>query len=229
MPRRTENQRSLERDSARLVQYTSCDRQPYGPVKSIKRKPKNDAEAKLETVQFVKIVKRQLTPNTQIPMQPWFLVSRSALLAKIGFYEKGLYAMRAFPIGAIIGQYSGEKVGRPQSSWNDAMSQNSVRELARSGNVYTMAVKDGKSKKIIVVDGTNDASHLQFANDARGISKFTNNCEITDGGYIRTTRCIPAFNMQKSLLDNVDSEIRFDYGDGYWKLYGSEEMPIVLY
>lgn len=51
---------------------------------------------------------------------------------------------------------------------------------------------------------------IQFVNDRRNTHPLIGiNCTITDCGYLRVTRSImPAFNLNASLEDNIDSELR---------------------
>lgn len=51
---------------------------------------------------------------------------------------------------------------------------------------------------------------IQFVNDRRNTRPLLGiNCVITDRGYLRVTRSMmPAFNLNASLEDNIDSELR---------------------
>jgi len=56
------------------------------------------------------------------------------------------------------------------------------------------------------------------------------NCVISEHGYVKVTRsAMPAFNLNAPLDDNVDAELRTDYGARYWSLIdavGTRDAPL---
>ena len=71
---------------------------------------------------------------------------------------------------------------------------------------------------------------LQYANDPRGTA-YSANVDVSEFGYMRATssRGVPPFDLTQPLQANVQSELRFEYGDDFWRLIdllGSEEVPL---
>ena len=51
----------------------------------------------------------------------------------------------------------------------------------------------------------------------------------SESGAFTVARDIPAIDLSKPLIDQVGSELSFDYGDPYWKIHsalGTAAMPI---
>ena len=162
--------------------------------------------------------------------EPWVVVARSALLEEIGHRGLGLYAARRFRKGDVIGKYDGKIVGRYNSRAN-ALRSERVRNLIEGGSdmIVTRSVRP---RGVEVVNGsTSGAPYLQYANDPRGTS-LRANAYLSPGGYLTVLQSdVPAFNLEKSMEDNIRSEIRWSYGEDYWNtfdLLGTKNLPIRL-
>lgn len=173
----------------------------------------------LSLVHRVTRVERSPTPG-ELQFVPWLLVAPSVLLARLGIEGRGLYALRPFVRGDCIGKYDGQQVGTPQPDSRSAVQQPAVQQLVQSGNVYLMVVRKAP-KENVVIDGTFSKSFLQFGNDPTGTRRQAS-CQLTAGGYVRVLQeHIPAFNMERCLLDNARSEILLCYGDGFWAYHNA--------
>ena len=71
-----------------------------------------------------------------------------------------------------------------------------------------------------------------MANDPRG-TRLQTNMDMSEFGWFRVTRGhIPAFSLSKTVEENANAELRWDYtGDGgqYWdfhEILGTRDMPI---
>lgn len=175
----------------------------------------------------------------------WVLVRDSAAMARVNAHGKGLYAARGFNRDEFIGRYVGKILGK-------ATDPKVEKDVERRSHML-----DGDA--IINVNGyyvdgrarvqSNDAQTSKFgrivlaqpqwkwpgvyahiANDATGTG-LSNNCLVTEGGYMHATKRIPKFNFGADVHNNSASELLWSYGEGYWanqgKL-GTYEMPIVI-
>ena len=75
-------------------------------------------------------------------------------------------------------------------------------------------------------------ARLEMANDPRG-TRLQTNMDMSEFGWFRVTRGhIPAFSLAKTVEENANAELRWDYtGDGgqYWEfheLLGTHDVPI---
>lgn len=147
------------------------------------------------------------------------LVAKSALLRKLGRDGWGLFASRRLKPGEIVGSYEGEVVASYDKE-EDALRH-------KDGNSDKMIVlrrkgterRDGE-KPFVVVDGRSGADnppYIPMVNDVRGVvPKMTPNCIIKPGGRMIVRRGIPAFDTDKSIDENLPSELCIDYGEEYW-------------
>ena len=73
------------------------------------------------------------------------------------------------------------------------------------------------------------APFIQLCNDPRN-TRLGANTALSDHGWLRVTHArIPAFDLDKTLEQNAQSELRFDYGDHYWDFHeslGTHALPI---
>ena len=163
------------------------------------------------------IHRRTTTSNASAdPWQPWVVAAESALLARLGVEGLGLYAARPFKRGDRIGKYTGTQVGPVFRTHEDAARSPEVRALVSRGNDKLLATTTANG--VVVVDGAaGGLPLLQLANDPRG-TKLGANVHVTPHGYmvVRAAR-IPPFDFRHSLADNLQAELRWSYGDGYWE------------
>ena len=73
-----------------------------------------------------------------------------------------------------------------------------------------------------VVDGTESADkppYIPLINDVRG-TRMKANCVLTEGGYLDVIAegGVPPFQPDKPAEENVDSELRIEYGDSFWSV-----------
>lgn len=162
--------------------------------------------------------------------EPWVVVARSALLDQLGSTGLGLYAARKLKKGDVIGKYNGTVVGTYNSRSN-ALRSKRVRNLIESGRDM-IVTRSAHPRGVEVVNGsTGSAPYLQYANDPRGTG-YRANAFLSPGGYMTVAQSeIPAFDIDKSLTDNIRSEIRWSYGEDYWETFnalGTSNLPIRL-
>lgn len=168
--------------------------------------------------------------RTNRSWEPWLVVCDSALLAGLGINQLGLYAARRFASGDLVGKYGGNVVGTFPSR-DAAMRGQLVQRLVRSGVDTLLVVRSASGTGWDVLDATDaPPPSLQYANDPRG-TPFGANVGVSEHGYMRVTasRGVPAFDLTQLLHANVQSELRFEYGDGYWALIdrvGSQDVPL---
>lgn len=162
--------------------------------------------------------------------EPWLVVCDSALLAGLGINQLGLYAARRFARGDLVGKYGGRVVGTFPTR-DAAMRGQLVQRLVRSGVDTLLAVRSASGAGWDVLDATGaPPPSLQYANDPRGTA-YSANVDVSEHGYMRVTasRGVPAFDLTLPLQANVNAELRFEYGDGFWALIdrlGTEGAPL---
>ena len=167
-------------------------------------------------------------PNRQ--WEQWLVVCDSALLTGIGRAGLGLYSARRFARGDIVGKYGGRVVGTYPTR-DAAMRGQLVHRLVRSGVDTLLVVRSAGGAGWDVLDATNaPPPSLQYANDPRG-TPYGANVDVSEHGYMRVTasRGVPAFDLAMPLQANVNAELRFEYGDEFWRLIdrlGSEDVPL---
>ena len=151
--------------------------------------------------------------------EPWVVVAPSALMVRaVGKRGLGLYAAKALKRDDYVGQYDGRVV-----SWFPtraaALSASETRRLLRRGHDNLITVRT-QSPGFDLIDGENgSAPFVQMVNDPRGTA-LQANAELTDGGFLRVVHArVPAFDLNKTLDDNIHSELRINYGDEYWDLH----------
>jgi len=148
------------------------------------------------------------------PNEPWLVVAQSALLKRLGVTGWGLYAARPFAEGGYIGKFGGTVVGNYPSR-QAAMAAPEARRLLRRGHDKLVTVRAAKGVDLLDAHGP---PHLGMANDPRG-TRLQPNAIVTDAGWMRTTRRVPAFSLGKTVEQNGEAEIRWSYGEDYWDLH----------
>ena len=165
----------------------------------------------------------------QSEFQPWIVVTRSALLARLGVMGLGLYAARPFRRDEYIGKYDGSLVAH-FGSRQEAMASAQARRLLRRGHDKLVTVRSSGSAGFDLLDGEHGGPpYVQLCNDPRN-TRLAANTELSDHGWLRVSHAkIPAFDLDKTLEQNAQSELRFDYGDHYWDFHeslGTHALPI---
>ena len=149
--------------------------------------------------------------------EPWVVVARSALLGRLGRVGLGLYAARGFREGAYVGRYDGALVGH-FASREAALASGRARRRLRRGHDKLVTARAAGAAGVQLLDGDGGgAPYVQLANDPRG-TRLTANAELTDFGYLRVTHArVPAFDLDRTPEENARSELRWAYGDDYWR------------
>lgn len=153
--------------------------------------------------------------------EPWLLAAPSAILARNGFKGKGLYAMKRFKKGTEIGTYAGTIVGKYKTQ-EEGLNSELAKEMVLSGRSDKLVTLRCKGEKgWCLIDGDPDQPPcIPLVNDPKGTGLRTN-CILSEWGILRSTASsIPAFDIGKSVEENVKSELRISYGDGFWNLIG---------
>ena len=155
------------------------------------------------------------TPNTR--WQPWVVVAESAVLNSLGFKGQGLYAAKAFKKDDVIGRYDGQVVGVFESR-ADALESDVTKRLVRMQR-DKLITRNRKGGGVELVDGhTQGPPFLAKVNDPRG-TNMRPNVFISPFGYMCVLQArIPAFDFDLGLEANRASELRFSYGDEYWRM-----------
>lgn len=155
------------------------------------------------------------TPG-HLQWEPWVIVAPSALLQSIGFEGLGLYAARAFKRDDVVGRYDGTVI---DTSVESVDISKRIGELVLQGH-DKLLLRRNEQKQMEIVDGaTSGPPYLMRCNDPRG-SRYKPNTRYTDGGYMRISQSrVKAFDMSKSVQDNIVSELRVDYGSDYWQCW----------
>ena len=165
----------------------------------------------------------------QSDFEPWVVVARSALLARLGVSGLGLYAARGFRRGEYVGRYDGRVVGHFPTR-EAAMASPQARRLLRRQHDKLVTVRVSGQAGVDLMDGENGgAPYIQLCNDPRN-TRLTDNTELSEYGWLRVTHArVPAFDLDRTLEENVQSELRWDYTDDYWhyhELLGTSHEPI---
>ena len=150
---------------------------------------------------------------------PWVVVAPSAIMRRNDLQGLGLYAARRFKDGECIGHYDGWVAGTFDSTVA-ALKSDTCTKLARSGKDKLITRRVAKERGVQLIDGDSGGPpYLQRMCDPRG-TMLGVNAEINDFGKVSVCRSrgIPAFNFERTVEDNIDSEIRIDYGSPYWFL-----------
>jgi len=163
--------------------------------------------------------------------KPWVLVVESCILRRVGARGLGLYAARGFKRDDLVGAYGGAVVGT-YGSRREALASPECARLVRRGHdkLITRRPRDGVPG-VELVDGDQGGGppFLHRINDPRG-TRLQPNVALTPGGWIQVTqRRVPAFDLDKTLEENIHSELRVSYGDDYWDLHdvlGTQDYPI---
>ena len=146
--------------------------------------------------------------------EPWTVVAPSALLRRLGIDSLGLYAARPFEDEDYVGVYPmNDVVGRYASREEAVTSKEAIeRDIRGRDKMITVRSKG----EVLLLDGERgEGAQVQRANDPRG-TRLRPNTYITDAGYMRVTSAVPAFRFDKSVEQNVRSELRYSYGDDFW-------------
>ena len=182
------------------------------------------------TVQY--IYRRGVDTNKE--WIPWLIAAPSAVLHRAGAQGHGLYVAKHTVKDTVLGRYEGDLVDHYDTR-DEAMHSREAARLVRRGADKVLAVRsrDG-GPGWDLLDGTDFARTppcIPLVNDRRNTRpRLMPNCIISEHGYLKVTRsAMPAFNLNASILDNVDSELRTDYGDLFWDLIeavGSKDVPL---
>jgi hypothetical protein len=137
------------------------------------------------------------------------VICKSAIMLRNGYVGKGLYAGRIFKENEVIGQYEGNTLGVYET--RDEAVEAAQEYVENDDKLITLRMPGRKGWHL--VSGTN---FVALANDPRG-TKLRPNCILTEYGKLKViSKKIPAFDVRKSLEENISSEIRIQYGLPYW-------------
>ena len=155
--------------------------------------------------------------------RPWVVVTESAILRRVGAPPGlGAYSGRRLKRGDILGRYSGTVVNKePFRTKDEAIAAMSDR--VHKGANMLLVLRTARAKKgWDVIDGKDGpAPYFQYANDPRG-SRLSPNIELSEYGILRVRAAsIPGFDSDKSIEDNIGSELRWNYQPDYWNVHGS--------
>ena len=148
---------------------------------------------------------------------PWTVVAPSAILNRNGIRANGLYAARSFTNGRVVGHYP-----RTQTwQFDSRQDQNLIdfaRQLVLSGSDKLITVRNYPSG-VLLVDGSGGGNaEVQMVNDPKG-TRLHANATIGPTGIMKVVASsVPAFCLDKSLDENIRSELRIDYGEDFWQL-----------
>jgi hypothetical protein len=150
--------------------------------------------------------------------EPWTVIAPSALLRRVGIESLGLYAARPFKRDDYVGVYPMNEIVGRYASREEALLAPEARKRLMSGRDKLITVR-AQGGGVLLLDGeSGGGAEVQRANDPRGTS-LRPNAVITEGGYLRVTNArVPAFHLDKSVDDNIGSELRISYGDDFWAL-----------
>ena len=150
---------------------------------------------------------------------PWLVVAPSAILRRLGVEGLGLYAARRYKRDDYIGRFDGHIVGWFRTR-QDAIEAPETRRLLRRGRDKLVTVRAPHGAGVRLLDGHGyGPPSIHLCNDPRG-SALQPNADLTDAGWLRVIQTrVPAFDMGKSIDANVQSELRFSYGEHYWDLH----------
>lgn len=152
--------------------------------------------------------------------QPWVIVARSAIMQRVGQHGLGLYAAKSFHRDDFVGAYDGQVVGT-FASRDAALASPACVRLVRRGHDKLITRGRRHGAGVELVDGdTGGAPYLHRINDPRG-TRLGPNVQLTPGGWFRVTqRRVPAFDLARGVDENIAAELRFSYGDEYWRTIG---------
>ena len=150
--------------------------------------------------------------------EPWVVIAPSAIMKGLKRHGMGLYAGKSFKQGDYIGKYHGEVVGE-YSSRKEAITAPEARDLLMHGHDKIICVRANGKPGFQLLDGEEgSAPHIEFCNDPKG-TRLKVNASITDGGWLRVLKGrVPAFRLDRTIEENINSEFRIDYGQEYWDL-----------
>ena len=154
----------------------------------------------------------------ELYFEPWVVVGPSAILERVGVRGLGLYAAKSFRRDDYVGQYDGRVVG-----WYPtraaALSAPETRRLLMRGHDKLLTVR-AQGPGFHLIDGEQcTAPYIPRANDPRGTALHAN-AEVTDAGWLRITQArVRAFDLNKTLDENIGSELRITYEEHYWDLH----------
>jgi hypothetical protein len=151
--------------------------------------------------------------------RPWVVVAPSAIMAQLNLNGLGLYAARSFKKDDYIGQYSRHRVVNEYPTRNAAMTAPETRRLLMRGHDKLLAVRKSNGPGFLLLDGEGGGPpYVERVNDSRN-TRFQRNAVLTDAGWLRIVHSrVPAFDLEKSVEENIYSELRVDYQDEYWDL-----------
>ena len=159
------------------------------------------------------------------------MIAQSAVMRRVGVNGLGLYAAKPMPKDTVIGRYEGTVVAHYDTR-DEALHSQEAAYLVQRGvdKIVTFRSRDGPGWDVI--DGTAYAHRppcIPLVNDPRN-TRLRANCVLSEHGYLQATRNIPAFKLSASVSENVDCELRIEYGSQFWELVesvGTSAAPIV--
>ena len=156
------------------------------------------------------------------------------MLHRAGAQGHGLYVAKHTVKDAVLGRYEGKVVDHYDTR-HEALHSRSAARLVRKGvdKILTVRARDGGTGWDLL-DGSDTATTppcIPLVNDRRNTRpRLMPNCVLSEHGYLKVTRsAMPAFNLNAPIEDNVDSELRTDYGEDFWSLVervGTNEVPL---
>lgn len=153
--------------------------------------------------------------------EPWVVVAPSAILARLGLRGLGLYnAGRALRRDDYIGQYPQHDVVGRYPTREAALASRAARRRLACGRDKLITMRAPQGGGVLLCDGEGGGPpHVERVNDPRGTALGAN-AALTDGGWLRVLHArVPAFDLEKPLEDNIQSELRISYSDEYWDLH----------
>ena len=157
--------------------------------------------------------------------QSWVAVRDSAILGSIGINQKGVYAARPFRAGERIGRYTGRILGRngdTQELQERLYRQNRGDALITVFGSTNGIVVDGRRPvqsenaqinlvgRVVFDTSEYPGMYAHLMNDPTGTNHQAS-VQVTAHGYVRALVDIPAFDFDRTLAQNVLSELNWNY------------------
>ena len=156
---------------------------------------------------------------------PWLAVRDSLMMQQhLHMPGKGLYALRNFKPGEIIGRYSGKLVAHAVDA--DNLESNSDKLLIMQGIIVDggqppqSACEQKQAFGKVVYDPhvwQYPGMYHFMANDARN-TPMQNNAMLDGRGFMVITQPVKAYKEGNCAKQNAKSELFWSYGDAYWKV-----------
>ena len=98
------------------------------------------------------------------------------------------------------------------------LTESRHKRLVRGGADKLRRIRSPEEGWDVVNGDSSPLPTLSLVNDPKG-TRFNANVDVSEWGYMRCVSNIPAFDLTRTLEQNIGSELKSEYGEEFWNIH----------